>query len=154
MSTAADAISPPAPIAPAATSPPTDMAVETGFAGLVSTLGSCDGLRCRFFAGDAWRFEIALTALRFDAARFAAVFAGLCFLDEARLEVVLAALRFLDGARFADVLAALLFLDEARFAADFLDAAVFAAERPRALPPVRDFDAVVLGDLAMTNSLG
>jgi hypothetical protein len=56
------------------------------------------------------------------------------------------------AAVFADFFAGLRFLDDVRFAPVFFEAvAVFAPVR-RALPPVGDFDAVVFGDLAMTNS--
>ena len=145
--------------------------METGFADLVST-GRRDAPRRWFFAVDAVRFAAAVAGLRFvGAVRLAAAFAGPRFAGAARLVAVLAEARFAGDVRFAAVLAALRFLEEvldeapfapafaalpfleeARFAAVFLAAAVVFPAVFRDLPPVRFFDAVVLGDLAITGS--
>jgi hypothetical protein len=148
MSAAAAAISPPASIAPAATSVVTAIAVETGFCAPASTP------RCPFVCDfDELRFEAAFTGPVVADLRFEAVFAGLAFAGEARFDDAFAGLVFAGEARFDDAFAGLRFVDKVRLEAPFLEAAVvFAAVGRRALPPVRDFDEVVLGDRAISNS--
>jgi hypothetical protein len=126
---------------------------------------------------DEVAFEADRAELRFAVAvAFEAAFAGLRLADEAALEADFAEPRFADelpfeadfaeprfadevpfaadfaGLRFADF--AVDFADEVPFESVFLDAVVVSSDaRRRALPAVRDFDVVLFGDLAISNSL-
>jgi hypothetical protein len=111
---------------------------------------------------DEVAFDADRAGLRFaDAVAFEADLAGLRLVDELAFEADFAEPRFADevpfaadfaGLRFADF--AVDFADEVPFEPVFLDAVVVSSvARRRALPAVRDFDAVLFGDLAISNSL-
>jgi hypothetical protein len=110
------------------------------------------------FAGPRLADELALEA-DFAGPRFVvelpfeADFAGPRFLDELPFEADFAVPRLADPVAFEADFAAVRFLDEAPFVPVFLDAVVSSAARRRALPAVRDFDVVLFGDLAISNSL-
>jgi hypothetical protein len=99
--------------------------------------------------------EADFAAPRFvDEVRFEADFAELRFVDEVPLEADFAGPRFVDEVPLDPDFAGPRFFDELPFEPVFLEAAVVSSAAPRrALPVVRDFDVVLLGDLAISNSL-